>query len=221
MRHRISAVLAALVLAAPGWLPVQAHAGAAPSRGASSEWPAPTPAGQELASRIVVSADHGQLPFVVVDKQAAVLMVYRPNGELAGVSTVLLGLTLGDRSVEGVGERTQAGRLTVADRTTPAGRFESSPGRNLSGEHVVWINYSEALAIHRLRPAPRGEKRDQRMASSHPGDKRISAGCVVVPESFYDDVIRPLLGNGRAVVYVMPENNDWQASMNPVAVPQL
>ena len=217
MRHRISAWLAALVLA----LPVQAHAGVALSRGASPEWPTPSPAAQELASRIVQRADHGQLPFVVVDKQAAMLMVYRPDGVLAGASTVLLGLTPGDRSVEGVGERTQAGRLTVADRTTPAGRFQSLPGRNLSGEHVVWINYADALAIHRLRPGPRGEKRVQRMASTHPGDKRISAGCVVVPELFYDGVIRPMLGNGRAVVYVMPENSDWQAAWNPVAAPQL
>ena len=221
MRYRISAWLAALVLALPVWLPAQAHGGVAVSRTASPEWPAPSPAAQEFASRIVQLADHGQLPFVVVDKQAAMVMVYRPDGVLAGVSTVLLGLTPGDRSVVGVGERTQAGRLTVADRTTPAGRFQSSPGRNLSGEHVVWINYADALAIHRLRPGPRGEKRVQRMASMHPGDKRISAGCVVVPELFYDGVIRPVLGSGSAVVYVMPENSDWQAAWNPVAAPQL
>ena len=221
MRHQITTKLAALVLAWPVWLSVQAHAGVTRPPGVAAKWPAPSPSAQELASRIVRLADHGQLPFVVVDKQAAMLMVYHPNGVLAGVSTVLLGLTLGDRSVEGVGERTQAGRLTVADRTTPAGRFQSSPGRNLSGEHVMWINYADAFAIHRLRPAPRGEKRVQRMASMHPGDKRISAGCVVVPELFYDGVIRPMLGNGRSMVYVMPENSDWQASWNPVAAPQL
>ncbi len=221
MRHRISVWLAACVLALPAWLPAQAHVGVAVSRTASPDWPAPSPAAQELASRIVQLADHGQLPFVVVDKQAAMLMVYRPDGVLAGVSTVLLGLTPGDRSVEGVGERTQAGRLTVADRTTPAGRFQSTPGRNLSGEHVVWIDYADALAIHRLRPGPPREKRAQRMASIHPSDKRISAGCVVVPELFYDGVIRPVLGNGSAVVYVMPENSDWQAAWNRVAAPQL
>jgi hypothetical protein len=47
------------------------------------------------------------------------------------------------------------------------------------------------------------------MASAHPRDKRISAGCVVVPESFYDGVIRPVLGTGPAVVYVMPEDSNW------------
>ena len=221
MRHRIAVWLAALVLALPAWLSVPAHAGVAVAPAAFPDWPAPSAAAQELASRIVQSADHGHLPFVVVDKQAALLMVYRPDGVLAGVSTVLLGLTPGDRSSVGVGARTQAGRLTTADRTTPAGRFESTPGRNLSGEHVVWIDYADALAIHRLRPAPPIEKRAQRMASTNPSDKRISAGCVVVPEPFYDVVIRPVLGNGRAVVYVMPENGDWQQAFNKVTAPEL
>lgn len=221
MRHRIAVWLAALVLALPAWLPGQAHAGEAASGTASPDWPVPTPAAQDFASRIVQSADHGQLPFAVVDKQAAMIMVYRQDGVLAGVSTVLLGLTPGDRSSPGVGARTQAGRLAAADRTTPAGRFESKPGRNLSGEHVVWIAYADALAIHRLRPAPPGEERVKRMASAHPRDKRISAGCVVVPEPFYDGVVRPVLGKGRAVVYVMPENSNWQQLWNSVAALEL
>ncbi len=159
--------------------------------------------------RIVQSSDHGRLPFAVVDKQAGMIMVYHQDGAFAGASTVLLGLTPGDESTTGVGQRTQAGRLEAGDRTTPAGRFESLPGNNLAGEHVVWISHADALAIHRLRPAPAGERRVQRMASSNPRDKRISAGCVVVPEAFYDGVIRPVLGHGRAVVYVMPENSPW------------
>ena len=221
MRHRIAAWLAALLLALPAWLPVPAQAGRAAPGSTTPDWPSPPPAAQDLVSHIVQSADHGQLPFAVVDKQAAMLMVYRPDGVLAGVSTVLLGLTPGDHSNPGVGARTQGGTLANADRTTPAGRFESLPGRNLSGEHVVWIAYADALAIHRLRPAPPGEKRGARMASTNPRDKRISAGCVVVPEPFYDMVIRPVLGNGRAVVYVMPENSNWQQLWSSVAAPEL
>lgn len=209
MRHRTAVWLVPLVLALTAWLPGCAHAKQATSSIASSVWPAPPSAAQDFASRIVQLADHRGLPFAVVDKQAAMLMVYRQDGVLAGVSTVLLGLTPGDSSSPGVGARTQDGRLTVADRTTPAGRFESKPGHNLSGEHVVWIDYADALAIHRLRPAPSGENRVKRMASAHPRDKRISAGCVVVPESFYDGIVRPVLGAGPAVVYVMPENSDW------------
>lgn len=209
MRHRTAVWLAPLVLAVSALLPGYAHAKQATPSTGSSDWPALPSAVKDLASHIAHLADNGGLPFAVVDKQAAMLMVYRRNGGLAGVTTVLLGLTPGDRSSPGVGARAQDGRLTIADRTTPAGRFESEPGHNLSGEHVVWIDYGEALAIHRLRPAPTGEERIKRMASARPRDKRISAGCVVVPESFYEGVVRPVLGTGPAVVYVMPENSDW------------
>ena len=43
------------------------------------------------------------------------------------------------------------------------------------------------------------------LASARSDDKRLSAGCVVVPGSFYDAVVQPVLGAGRAVVYVLPE----------------
>ena len=212
MRLRISVWVATLGLALPALLlPVHAQAGhPKPDVVASHHGPALPKAAHALALRIVQSSDHGRLPFAIVDKHAAMLMVYHQDGTFAGASTVLLGQTLGDGSTAGVGERTQAGKLEAADRTTPAGRFESLPGKNLAGEHVVWIAYADALAIHRLRPAPLAEQRVQRMASSNLRDKRISAGCVVVPEAFYDGVIRPVLGYGRAVVYVMPENSPWQ-----------
>ncbi len=221
MRHRIAAGVAALALLAL-LLPVHAHAGhPTPDVAASHSGPVLPQATHDLALRIVQSSDHGRLPFAVVDKQAAVIMVYQPDGTFAGASTVLLGLTPGDESTTGVGQRTQAGKLELADRTTPAGRFESLPGNNLAGEHVVWIAYADALAIHRLRPAPAGERRVQRMASSNPRDKRISAGCVVVPEAFYDGVIRPVLGQGRAVVYVIPESGLWQQMWTGLALRDL
>lgn len=36
-------------------------------------------------------------------------------------------------------------------------------------------------------------------------DNRASLGCVVVPASFYNKVVRRLLGHSRGVVYVLPE----------------
>ena len=46
--------------------------------------------------------------------------------------------------------------------------------------------------------------------SATPDDKRISSGCVVVPERFYDAVISPVLGKSYAVVYVLPETQPVQ-----------
>lgn len=47
------------------------------------------------------------------------------------------------------------------------------------------------------------------MASAGSDDNRISLGCIVVPEDFYDTVVHPLLGQRRAVVYVLPETRAW------------
>ena len=86
--------------------------------------------------------------------------MYHQDGAFAGASTVLLGLTPGDGSATGVGQRTQAGKLEVADRTTPAGRFESLPGKNLAGEHVMWIAYFRLAAgeteVWLVPPSSRG-----------------------------------------------------------------
>jgi hypothetical protein len=156
------------------------------------------------ASWVVSGADNRKQPFAVVDKRDARIYVFDTAGRLLGASPVLLGLTPGDFS-SGTGRAPAS--LGAGERTTPAGRFESRPGRNDKGEDIVWIDYAASLAIHRLRPAPVQERRPARLASATPEDNRISAGCIVVPVAFYDAVVAPTLGAGRAVVYVMPESH--------------
>jgi len=194
------------------WLPTAAVAetAASPAPGGAVQ-AAVQSAAQALAVRVLATADHRRLPFAIVDKPTASITVYLPDGTVAGTSSVLLGRTPGDDVVPGTGERTQAGTLRPQDLTTPAGRFVSRPGRNRSGEAIVWLDYGNAFAIHRLRPAPAGQQRAQRLASTDLRDRRISAGCVVVPEAFYDGVVQPVLGRGQGIVYVMPERGSWQA----------
>ena len=163
-----------------------------------------------VAWRVLADADNQGLPFVIVDKKDARMFVFGPEGRLRGASAALLGLASGDRSVPGIGEK-ELSRILPAERTTPAGRFMSQPGRDLQGEHVVWVNYSEGLAIHRLRPGGSLEQRAKRLASATPGDNRISLGCVVVPVSFYESVVTPMLGNNLSVVYVLPETQSVRA----------
>ena len=209
MRHWVVWLGAVVVIASASRHSVQASTGLQQGL-AWSGTPAVSEAGHALARRVLESGGHGGLPFAIVDKRAALIVVYRGNGSLAGVSSALLGLTPGDHSAPGVGERAQQARLRISDRTTPAGRFESEPGHDLNGEALVWIDYDNALAIHRLRPAPLRERRPQRLASAHARDKRISAGCVVVPGAFYSNVVEPILGRSRGIVYVMPEDSAWQ-----------
>lgn len=160
---------------------------------------------QALSAQVVALGDHRHRPYAIVDKRAATLAVYRGDGTLAGLTPVLLGRRKGDASRPGVGQRTRTGTLRDDDLTTPAGRFASEPGRNLEGEAIVWIDYDAAFAIHRLRRGASYAERARRLASADLEGRRASAGCVVVPEAFFDGVVQPLLGRSRGTVYVMPE----------------
>lgn len=179
--------------------------GTAPAVGASSET-------RDTLSWVLASADHGNKPFAIVDKKGARLFVFQADGRLIGASPALLGLAPGDHGVPGAGERVS--QLAPAERTTPAGRFASEPGRNLDGEDIVWVDYDAAIAIHRVRPGAAQERREQRLASPSPADNRVSLGCIVVPVAFYENVVRPLLGRQRGVVYVLPEAQPAQAMLN-------
>lgn len=168
-------------------------------------------AAHQVALRVLATGDHGSRPFAVVDKRAARLVLFHADGRPAGSTAVLLGRDRGDATVPGVGERTQRQQLRPGDRTTPAGRFDASGGRNHSGEAVIWVDHEAAFAIHRLRPGLSHQVRQRLLSSPAAADRRASAGCVVVPEAFFDGVVRPLLGHGPSVVYVLPEDGAWQA----------
>ncbi len=199
MRSLQHAGVAAWLALAPIWFIGPAMAGPAPAVAAAA---APSASGLAVA---------------VVDKRAAQIVVYRPDGSVAGRSPVLLGRDLGDHALPGVGERAQRGQLRSNDRTTPSGRYLSEPGRNRDGEAIVWLDYDKALAIHRLRPGQAHRARAQRLASASARDRRVSDGCVVVPEAFFDSVIAPLLGRSRGVVVVLPEEPGSPDPRHPFA----
>jgi len=157
-----------------------------------------------VAQWVVDSRDNQGRPFAIVDKRDARVFVFGPGGRLIGAAPALLGMARGDHSVPGVGDLAPAA-IPVADRTTPAGRFNSEPGRNLNGEQIVWFDYGAGLAIHRVRPDAAYRARLERLASASPDAHRVSAGCVVLPVGFYESVLSPTLGKSRGVVYVLPE----------------
>ncbi len=167
-----------------------------------------------VATWATVTADHEGLPFAVVDKRQARIYVFEASGRLAGETAVLIGEATGDESAPDVGEHTQNGSVPFEERTTPAGRFISQPGQNLNGEHVVWVDYQAAFAIHRLRPAANLRSREARLASATPDDNRATLGCVVVPPQFYEQVVQRVIGRTRAIVYVLPENTSVREAFN-------
>ena len=168
---------------------------------------APSIAARHFAAAAVRAGDNQRLPFVVVDKVNARVWVFGSEGDLRGTAPVLLGLATGDDSVPGIGERKMS-EIKPGERTTPAGRFVSEPGRNLQGEDIVWVDYDAAISMHRVRATKVAERRLERLASPSVRDNRISFGCINVPAAFYDLHIQPALGLARGIVYVLPETRD-------------
>ena len=159
---------------------------------------------RQLADWIVDSADNQDLPFVVIDKVDAKLFVFDAGGRIQGAAPALLGSARGDDTVPGIGDREYAD-MPPDTRTTPAGRFVSSLGKDSHGEDVVWVDYDAAVAIHPVITTKPEERRLQRLATPTPLDNRISYGCINLPKRFYDHVVHPVFSVSDGIVYVLPE----------------
>jgi hypothetical protein len=159
---------------------------------------------RRMANWVVAARDNGGLPFVIIDKVAAKVFVFDPHGRLSGAAPALLGLTRGDDTAPGIGQRKLA-NIGPSDRTTPAGRFVASLGRDFGEEDVLWVDYSSGVALHRVITTNPREHRLQRLASPSPLERRISYGCINVPAAFYDAVIDPAFAATDGVVYILPE----------------
>jgi hypothetical protein len=144
------------------------------------------------------------MPFVIVDKVDAKVFVFNADGQLRGAAPALLGLTRGDTSVPGIGDR-ELSDIRPEERTTPAGRFVALLGYNLNGKDVLWVDYDGAVSLHRVFSTNPAERRLERLATPTPLDNRISYGCINVPVKFFNNVVSPAFRGTYGIVYVLPE----------------
>jgi len=187
-------------------LRTSADTGAAPAEARRADFGSfrPSASARELADWVVATGDHRGRPFIVVDKVGARVIAFDADGRLRGTSPALLGLARGDHSVPGIGERPIAS-IRPEERTTPAGRFDAEMGRNANGEDILWVDYDNAVSMHRVRATNPAEQRLRRLASATVSDNRISYGCINLPAAFYDGVVKALFSPRNGVVYVLPE----------------
>jgi hypothetical protein len=200
VRHRaVTPAPVAAALVAPTALPIAA-------RRAQAEFGATAVSAdvRRIAGWAAEGGDAQGRPFMIIDKQAAEVHVFDATGRLTGTAPVLLGSARGDHSVPGIGQRAIAD-VRPFERTTPAGRFVTAPGRNLNGEQIVWIDYEAAVSMHRVRATVARERRLARLASASAADNRISYGCINVPVSFYEAVVWPAFSLTPAIAYVLPD----------------
>lgn len=184
-----------------------AKAAKSPARAAPAAAPTPKPLPQvvgRLANWVTASGDNGELPFMVIDKVAAVVAIYDSKGKLLGQTPALFGITPGDDSSPGVGDR-ELSEIAPEERTTPAGRFVSKFGPAAGGRNVLWVDYATSISLHPVVTTKKKERRLQRLRSATPEDNRITYGCINVPSRFYTRVVAPNFQEDIGVVYILPE----------------
>lgn len=165
----------------------------------------PSPDAQRVAEWIAASGDNRALPYAVIDKQGASLILYDAKGKPLGQVPVLIGIAAGDDATPGVGSKKLA-EIGPAEKTTPAGRFLAKFGYAAGRQMVLWVDYTNSVAIHPIpTDAATKEKRADRMLSPEPEDNRITFGCINVPRGFYAKSVRPAFQKKGGYVYVMPD----------------
>ncbi len=199
-----------LALAIAGALasPVSAKAAPAKSAPAAARQPVmpllPTGKAQQMADWIMASGDNAGMAFIIVDKPGAKAFVFTKDGQLLGSAWVLVGLAKGDDSIPGIGTMPLSA-IRPEMRTTPAGRFVAMLGHDLDPADVLWVDYKDAISLHRVINTEPAERRLQRIVSTKPSEHRISFGCINVPIKFFDTVVEPTFQQEKGVVYILPD----------------
>lgn len=158
-----------------------------------------------VADWIATSRDNHALPYAVIDKRDASLILFDGKGKLLSQVPVLIGIAPGDDATPGVGSKKLA-EIGPAEKTTPAGRFLAKFGYAAGRQRVLWVDYTNSVAIHPIPgDAARSENRRTRMLSPEADDNRITFGCINVPRAFYATDLRPLFAKKGGYVYVLPD----------------
>lgn len=157
-----------------------------------------------VADWVSFSGNNANLPYIIIDKQAASLFLFNARGKSLGRVPVLIGISPGDEATPGVGSKNLA-EIGPAEKTTPAGRFLAKFGVAAGKQKVLWVDYATSVALHPIPTTNKKERRRARMLSPTPDDNRITFGCINVPTAFYGKNVRPLFQKKGGYVYVLPD----------------
>jgi hypothetical protein len=156
----------------------------------------------QLAGWVVATRDNQGYPFAIVDKAAAQILVFGPDGRLRGAAPGLFGSATGDHAAPGVAGLALR-EIPGEDRTTPAGRFVGGFGPSIDAGRVLWVDYESAVSLHPLIDGPT-ERRAERLASPSPEDNRVTHGCINVSAEFFERIVRPTFEAG-GLFYILPD----------------
>ena len=203
MGKRVSAGTAAFMLAL-GTVILPSTAVGQPIHQAPAVGPASAEAIQ-LANWVFATRDNGGLPFIVIDKVAAEVLLFDARGQPVGFAPALLGIAHGDDATPGIGDR-ELNEIGPAEKTTPAGRFMARIGPAKGSQKVLWVDFEDSVALHPVITTNPKERRLARLQSATPKDNRITFGCINVPAAFYNELVSPLFEGTGGLVYILPES---------------
>jgi hypothetical protein len=175
---------------------------------------AASPEVQYVAQWVADSGDNAGMPYIIIDKVNATVFLLDAHGRLKGSAPALLGMVPGDAAVAGISDQ-RLSAIRPTDRITPAGRFVASLGPDLHGKDILWVDYANAIALHRVVKGTPLERRAQRLASTTADDNRISYGCINVPVKFYETLVNPAFTHNSGVVYILPEMSPARDMFGP------
>ncbi len=161
---------------------------------------------RHLANWVADSANNSGMPYLVIDKVDAKVYAFDSTGRLKAVQPALLGIGRGDYSAPGIGT-TKMTAIPSENRTTPAGRFLATLGRDPLGKEILWVDHKTAVALHSVVRGTPAEQRAQRLRSPTSADNRISYGCINVPVRFYEEIVSPAFNRTGGIVYILPEDS--------------
>lgn len=164
---------------------------------------------RDVARWVVASGDNAAMPFLLVDKVNAQVLVFDARGALRGSAPALLGMTRGDRLV--APNNATLAQMRPFERVTPAGRFVSRLAIDSEGRELLVLDYAAAISLHPVIKGTPEERRAERLASATSQDNRISYGCINVPKDFYANLVRTTFAGTAGVVYVLPETGSATA----------
>lgn len=171
-------------------------------------------AAQRVTSWVAQTGDNAGLPYVVIDKPTATILVFDAKGTAVASGPVLLGIALGDDATPGVGNKSLS-EIGPAEKTTPAGRYLAKFGRAAGNVKMLWVDYANSVGIHTIPPANK-ENRTKRMLSPEIEDNRITYGCINVPKAIYNGKITQLFGKKGGYVYILPDTKPLEAAFPPL-----
>ena len=164
---------------------------------------------KRVARWVIDSGDNAHLPFLLIDKINAHVLVFSPAGQLLGATPALLGMASGDRML--APNNAPMSAMPPQVRITPAGRFVSRLAIDSHGKELLVLDYDASLSLHAVVKGTPEERRAERLKSPSPQDNRISFGCVNVPGEFYSKIVSPAFTKTKGIVYVLPETSPASA----------